>query len=259
MTEAITPRVAVVTGGGNGIGRATSLLFAQHGYAVAIWDMSEPAGQETVQAITAGGGVAVFQQVDVSKAAAAAQAGADLRARFGRVDVLVNNAGIVRDAQLVKVKDGKVVAQMSEEQFDLVLQVNLKGVFNSTQAVVPFMIEQRYGRIVSTTSVVALYGNFGQTNYVAAKAGVIGMTKVWARELGKYGITANAVAPGFIATDMVKSIPEKVMQHMIEHTPVGRVGQPEDIARAYLFLADERSSFITGTVLSVDGGSVTGT
>ena len=259
MTEASTPRVAVVTGGGNGIGRATSFLFAEHGYAVAIWDMSESAGQETVQAITAGGGVAVFQQVDVSKAAAAAQAGAELRARFGRVDVLVNNAGIVRDAQLVKVKDGKVIAQMSEEQFDLVLQVNLKGVFNSTQAVVPFMIEQRYGRIVSTTSVVALYGNFGQTNYVAAKAGVIGMTKVWARELGKYGITANAVAPGFIATDMVKSIPEKVMQHMIEHTPVGRVGQPEDIARAYLFLADERSGFITGAVLSVDGGSVTGT
>jgi 3-oxoacyl-[acyl-carrier protein] reductase len=259
MTEASNPRVAVVTGGGNGIGRATSLLFAQHGYAVAVWDMSEQAGQETVQAITAGGGVAVFQQVDVSKAANAAQAGADLRARFGRVDVLVNNAGIVRDAQLVKVKDGKVIAQMSEEQFDLVLQVNLKGVFNCTQAVVPFMIEQRYGRIVSTTSVVALYGNFGQTNYVAAKAGVIGMTRVWARELGKYGITANAVAPGFIATDMVKSIPEKVMQHMIDHTPVGRVGQPEDIARAYLFLADERSSFITGAVLSVDGGSVTGT
>jgi len=259
MTDTSTPRVAVVTGGGNGIGRATSLLFAQHGYAVAIWDMSESAGHETVQAITAAGGVAVFQQVDVSKAATATQAGADLRARFGRVDVLVNNAGIVRDAQLVKVKDGKVIAQMSEEQFDLVLQVNLKGVFNSTQAVVPFMIEQRYGRIVSTTSVVALYGNFGQTNYVAAKAGVIGMTKVWARELGKHGITANAVAPGFIATDMVKSIPDKVMQHMVEHTPVGRVGQPEDIARAYLFLADERSSFITGTVLSVDGGSVTGT
>ena len=156
-------------------------------------------------------------------------------------------------------RDGKVIAQMSEEQFDAVIQVNLKGVFNCTQSVVPFMIEQRYGRIVSTSSVVGLYGNFGQTNYVAAKAGVIGMTKVWARELGKYGITANAVAPGFVATDMVKSIPEKVMQSMIEHTPVGRVGQPEDIARAYLFLADERSSFINGAVLSVDGGSVTGT
>ena len=259
MTTASTPRVAVVTGGGSGIGRATALLFADSGYAVAIWDMSEQAGHDTLQAITAAGGVAVFHRVDVSQASSTVEAAAAVRAQFGRVDVLINNAGIVRDAQLVKVRDGKVIAQMSEEQFDAVIQVNLKGVFNCTQSVVPFMIEQRYGRIVSTSSVVGLYGNFGQTNYVAAKAGVIGMTKVWARELGKYGITANAVAPGFVATDMVKSIPEKVMQSMIEHTPVGRVGQPEDIARAYLFLADERSSFINGAVLSVDGGSVTGT
>jgi len=259
MTTASTPRVAVVTGGGSGIGRATALLFADSGYAVAIWDMSEQAGHDTLQAITAAGGVAVFHRVDVSQASSTVEAAAAVRAQFGRVDVLINNAGIVRDAQLVKVRDGKVVAQMSEEQFDAVVNVNLKGVFNCTQSVVPAMIEQRYGRIVSTSSVVGLYGNFGQTNYVAAKAGVIGMTKVWARELGKYNITANAVAPGFIATEMVKSIPEKVMQHMIEHTPVGRVGQPEDIARAYLFLADERSGFITGAVLSVDGGSVTGT
>jgi 3-oxoacyl-[acyl-carrier protein] reductase len=259
MTVATNPRVVVVTGGGNGIGRATALLFAQSGFAVAVWDTSEAAGTETVQAITAAGGVAVFHRVDVSKAASAVEAATAVRARFGRIDALINNAGIVRDAQLVKVRDGKVIAQMSEEQFDAVIQVNLKGVFNCTQSVVPFMIEQRYGRIVSTSSVVGLYGNFGQTNYVAAKAGVIGMTKVWARELGKYGITANAVAPGFIATEMVKSIPEKVMQSMIDHTPVGRVGQPDDIARAYLFLADERSSFINGAVLSVDGGSVTGT
>ena len=259
MTEPEHPRVAVVTGGANGIGRATALLFAQHGYAVAIWDMSEQAGHDTVQAVTAAGGVAVFHQVDVSQAASAVAAAAAVHARFGRIDVLVNNAGIVRDAQLVKVRDGVVVGQMSEAQFDAVLQVNLKGVFNCTQAVVPFMVQQKYGRIISTSSVVALYGNFGQTNYVAAKAGVIGMTRVWARELGKHGITANAVAPGFIATDMVKSIPEKVMQAMIEHTPVGRVGQPEDIARAYLFLADERAGFITGHTLSVDGGSVMGT
>ena len=259
MTVAINPRVVVVTGGGNGIGRATALLFAQNGHAVAVWDTSEAAGAETVQAIAATGGVAVFHRVDVSKAASAVEAATAVRARFGRIDALINNAGIVRDAQLVKVREGKVIAQMSEEQFDAVIQVNLKGVFNCTQSVVPFMIEQRYGRIVSTSSVVGLYGNFGQTNYVAAKAGVIGMTKVWARELGKYGITANAVAPGFIATDMVKSIPEKVMQSMIDHTPVGRVGQPDDIARAYLFLADERSGFINGAVLSVDGGSVTGT
>jgi 3-oxoacyl-[acyl-carrier protein] reductase len=259
MTETEHPRVVIVTGGANGIGRATALTFAQHGYAVAIWDMSEQAGQETVQAVTAAGGVAVFHAVDVSQAASAVEAARAVHARFGRVDVLVNNAGIVRDAQLVKVREGAVVSQMSEAQFDAVIQVNLKGVFNCTQAVVPFMIQQKYGRIVSTTSVVALYGNFGQTNYVAAKAGVIGMTRVWSRELAKYGITANAVAPGFIATDMVKSIPEKVLQAMIDHTPVGRVGQPEDIARAYLFLADERSGFINGAVLSVDGGSVTGT
>ncbi len=259
MTETEHPRVAIITGGANGIGRATALLFAEHGYAVAIWDMSEQAGQEAVQAVTAAGGVAVFHAVDVSQAASVVDAAKAVHARFGRVDVLINNAGIVRDAQLVKVREGAVISQMSEAQFDAVLQVNLKGVFNCTQAVVPFMIQQKYGRIVSTASVVALYGNFGQTNYVAAKAGVIGMTRVWARELGKYGITANAVAPGFIATDMVKSIPEKVMQAMIDHTPVGRVGQPEDIARAYLFLADERAGFISGATLSVDGGSVTGT
>ncbi len=258
MTEN-TPRIAIVTGGGNGIGRATARMFAEAGYAVAVWDLAEQAAQDTVSAITAAGGVAVAHRVDVSKPEDCAVAAKDVVARFGRVDALINNAGIVRDAQLVKVKDGQVVGQLSAEQFQLVLDVNLKGVFNCTQAVVPTMIAQKYGRIVSTSSVVALYGNFGQTNYVAAKAGVIGMTKVWARELGRYGITANAVAPGFIATDMVKSIPEKVYNHLIEHTPVGRAGQPEDIARAYLFLASEHSSFITGAVLSVDGGSVTGT
>ena len=258
MTEN-TPRIAIVTGGGNGIGRATARMFAEAGYAVAVWDLAEQAAQDTVSAITAAGGVAVAHRVDVSKPEDCVAAAKDVVARFGRVDALINNAGIVRDAQLVKVKDGQVIGQLSAEQFQLVLDVNLKGVFNCTQAVVPTMIAQKYGRIVSTSSVVALYGNFGQTNYVAAKAGVIGMTKVWARELGRYGITANAVAPGFIATDMVKSIPEKVYNHLIEHTPVGRAGQPDDIARAYLFLASEHSSFITGAVLSVDGGSVTGT
>ena len=258
MTEN-TPRIAIVTGGGNGIGRATARMFAEAGYAVAVWDLAEQAAQDVVSAITAAGGVAVAHRVDVSKPEDCVAAAKDVVARFGRIDALINNAGIVRDAQLVKVKDGQVIGQLSAEQFQLVLDVNLKGVFNCTQAVVPTMIAQKYGRIVSTSSVVALYGNFGQTNYVAAKAGVIGMTKVWARELGRYGITANAVAPGFIAIDMVKSIPEKVYNHLIEHTPVGRAGQPDDIARAYLFLASEHSSFITGAVLSVDGGSVTGT
>ncbi|HEY8378852.1 MAG TPA: 3-oxoacyl-ACP reductase FabG [Nannocystis sp.] len=259
MTSTNQPRIAIVTGGGNGIGRATALMFAEAGYAVAVWDVAEQAAEDVVSAITAAGGVAVAHRVDVSKADEVVKAADSVRERFGRIDVLINNAGVVRDAQLVKIKDGQVVGQMSAEQFQFVLDVCLKGVFNCTQAVVPTMIAQKYGRIVSTSSVVALYGNFGQTNYVAAKAGVIGMTRVWARELGRYGITANVVAPGFIATEMVKSIPPKVMQSLIEHTPVGRAGQPEDIARAYLFLADERSSFINGAVLSVDGGAVLGT
>ncbi len=177
-------------------------------------------------------------------------------AQFGTIDILINNAGILRDAQLLKVKDGAIVGKMSEADFDAVIAVNLKGVFNCTQAVAPVMIKQGRGRIVSASSVVGLYGNFGQTNYVATKAGVIGMTKVWARELGKRGITCNVIAPGFIATDMTKGMPEKVLQNMVDHTPVGRMGQPADIAYAYLFLASDEASFINGAVLSVDGGVV---
>jgi 3-oxoacyl-[acyl-carrier protein] reductase len=159
----------------------------------------------------------------------------------------------------VKVKDGQITGKMREADFDAVLAVNLKGVFNCTQAVTPHMIAKGYGRIVSASSVVGLYGNFGQTNYVATKAGVIGMTKVWARELGKRGITVNAVAPGFIGTEMVRAMPEHVLQEMVLHTPAGRLGTTQDIAYAYLFLASEEASFITGAVLSVDGGLVVGT
>jgi 3-oxoacyl-[acyl-carrier protein] reductase len=152
-----------------------------------------------------------------------------------------------------------VVSKMSEADFDAVVAVNLKGVFNCTQAVVPYMIQQGHGRILSAASVVGLYGNFGQTNYVATKAGVIGMTRVWARELGKRGITVNAVAPGFISTDMTAAMTETAQQHMLAHTPVGRAGTPADVAHAYLFLAADDSSFINGAVLSVDGGLVLGT
>jgi len=172
---------------------------------------------------------------------------------------LINNAGILRDGLLVKVKDGEVVGKMSEADFDAVINVNLKGVFNCTQAIVPIMIKQGYGRIINASSVVGLYGNFGQTNYVASKAGVIGMTKVWAREFGKRGVTVNAVAPGFIATDMTKGMPEKILAGMVERTPVGRMGQPQDVAAAYLFLASDEASFINGHVLGVDGGVVVGT
>jgi 3-oxoacyl-[acyl-carrier protein] reductase len=148
---------------------------------------------------------------------------------------------------------------MSLADFDAVIQVNLRGVFLCTRAVAPHMIRQKYGRIISASSVVGLYGNFGQTNYVAAKSGIIGMTRVWARELGRYGITVNAVAPGFVRTEMVRQMPEKILETMISRTPLGRLGEPEDIANAYLYLASDEASFVTGTVLSVDGGQVVGT
>jgi 3-oxoacyl-[acyl-carrier protein] reductase len=180
-------------------------------------------------------------------------------ARWGSVYVLINNAGILRDAQLVKVRDGATVSTMTDEAFDAVTQVNLRGVFVCTRAVAPVMIAGGGGVILSASSVVGVYGNFGQTNYVASKAGVIGMTKTWARELGKYGIRVNAVTPGFIATEMVEAMPEKVLQGMRDHTPLGRMGTPEDIANAYVWLASDSASFVHGAVIPVDGGIVVGT
>jgi 3-oxoacyl-[acyl-carrier protein] reductase len=249
METGLKDKVVIVTGGASGIGLATARRFALEGCKVASWDVKDGEAQ-------AGGGI--FQKVDVSSAASVESAVEEVAARLGAVYVLVNNAGILRDGQLVKYKDGTLAGVMSDEQFDAVIGVNLKGVFTCTRAVVPRMI-QGGGVILNASSVVGLYGNFGQTNYVAAKAGVIGMTRVWARELGRYQIRVNAVAPGFIATDMVKQIPEKILQAMVGRTPLGRMGQPEDIANAYAWLASDQASFITGTVLSVDGGVVTGT
>jgi 3-oxoacyl-[acyl-carrier protein] reductase len=166
---------------------------------------------------------------------------------YGRVDVLVNNAGIVRDAQLIK---------MSEEKFDVVIDINLKGAFNCAHAVAKVMVEQRSGVILSTASVVAPYGNFGQTNYVASKAGLVGMTKVWARELGRKGIRANAVAPGFIKTRLTEGIPEKVMEKIIQRIPLGHLGDPEDVANAFVWLASDEARYVTGHTFAVDGGAV---
>jgi 3-oxoacyl-[acyl-carrier protein] reductase len=197
--------------------------------------------------------------VDVTNADAVEAAVAAVVERWGRIDVLVNNAGILRDHQLVKWKDGQKLAEMSERDFDAVVAVNFKGVFLCTRAVAPRMIAGGGGVILNASSIVGLYGNFGQTNYAATKAGVINMTKTWARELGRYNVRVNAVAPGFIATEMVTAMPEKVLQGMVAHTPLGRMGKPEDIAEAYFWLASDAASFITGTVLSVDGGLVGGT
>ena len=241
-------KVVIVTGGAAGIGRATARRFAQDGYRVAVWDVNAPDTSE-----------GVFQSVDVTNAAAVEAAVAEVVERWERIDVLVNNAGILRDHQLVKWKDGQKLAEMSEQDFDAVVSVNLKGVFLCTRAVAPRMIEGGGGVILNASSIVGLYGNFGQTNYAATKAGVINMTKTWARELGRYNIRVNAVAPGFIATEMVTAMPEKVLQGMVAHTPLGRMGKPEDIAEAYFWLASDAASFVHGTVLSVDGGLVGGT
>ena len=249
-------KVALITGGAAGIGKATAQKFAAEGALVVICDLNEAAGQATVAEL---GPRAEFHKVNVADRAAVQTWVDTVVEKHGRVDILINNAGIVRDNQLVRFKDGELTGEMAEADFDLVIGVNLKGVFNCAQAVAPHMIRQGSGVILSASSVVGLDGNFGQTNYVATKAAVVGMTKVWARELGKYGIRVNAVAPGFTATEILSAMPEKVIAGMKARTPLGRMGQPEDIANAYLFLASDEASFISGETLRVDGGLVVGT
>jgi 3-oxoacyl-[acyl-carrier protein] reductase len=241
-------KTVVVTGAAKGIGRATAERFLAEGCRVAAWDVSDFALEG-----------AHCQRVDVTDSASVERASAEVAQLWGAVDVLVNNAGILRDGLLVKVKEGVPAGAMSEESFDAVVDVNLKGVFLCTRAMVPGMIQAGGGVVLNATSVVGLYGNFGQTNYVASKFGVIGMTKTWARELGRHKIRVNAVAPGFIATEMVRQMPEKMLDQMKAHTPLGRLGEPADIAAAYLWLASDAASFVTGAVLSVDGGIVVGT
>lgn len=249
-------KVALITGGAAGIGKATAKRFSEEGAQVVICDVNAAAGEAAAQELGAG---VDFNPVDVRDREAVQAWVDEVIEKYGRIDILVNNAGILRDNQLVKVKEGELTSQMPEADFDLVISVNLKGVFNCTQAVSPIMIRQGGGVILNATSIVGLDGNFGQTNYVASKAGVIGMTKVWSRELGRFNIRVNAIAPGFTETEMVLAMPEKILDGMRAHTPLHRMGKPRDIANAYLFLASDEASFITGDVLRVDGGIVVGT
>ena len=252
-------RLAIITGGANGIGLATARRFAASGARVAIWDCLREAGEAAERELAASGADVAFFETDVTGRASVDAAVAATLARFGAIDILINNAGITRDALLAKVKDGVVTGGMSESEFDSVVAVNLKGVFTCTQAVVPQLLARGGGRIINAASVVAFNGNFGQTNYVATKAGVIGMTQVWARELGRRNITVNAIAPGFIATDMTRKMPSAALEQMTAHTPIGRPGTPDEVASAYCFLASDFAAFINGAVLQVDGGLVIGT
>jgi len=240
-------KIAIITGAGDGIGRETALLFAREGAWVVVADINMEAGQETCKQILDAGGKAHFFEVDVSKFYMVEKMVEHIVAKFGTIDILVNNAGITRDALLVK---------MTEENFDAVVEINLKGVYNCTRAVAPVMINKGNGKIINVSSIVGIQGNIGQTNYAAAKAGVIGMTKSWAKELGRKGINVNAVAPGFIVTDMTAKVPQKILDFMKERTPLGRLGKPRDVANALLFLTSDAADYINGVVLNVDGGLV---
>jgi 3-oxoacyl-[acyl-carrier protein] reductase len=238
-------KTAIITGGASGIGRATALRFAREGARLAIWDVADERGEAFVRELEAAGTAARFFHVDTADYAAVEAATRATLEHFGRLDILINNAGITRDATLLK---------MSEAQWDQVIGINLTGVFHCTRAVAPHMVAQGYGRIINASSVVGLYGNFGQTNYAATKGGVIAMTKVWAKELGRKGITVNAIAPGFILTEMVQAMPEDVLAKMAEKVPLARLGKAEEVAGVYAFLASDEAAYINGATISVDGG-----
>ena len=235
-------KIAVVTGGGRGIGKAIVHQYSEEGATVIIAEFDENSGKETAESV---GGY--FVKTDISDEESVTSLFEYVKTEFSRLDILVNNAGILDDSTL---------NNLESNQFDSVIDVNLRGTYLCGKKAADIMVEQKGGVILNAASVVAHNGNFGQTNYVASKTGVIGMTKVWARELGKDGIRVNAIAPGFIKTDMTSKMPEKIIQMMGEKVPLKRWGTPKDVANVYTFLASDEASYITGTVLNVDGGVV---
>jgi 3-oxoacyl-[acyl-carrier protein] reductase len=241
MGDRLKDKVAIITGAAKGIGFSTAQRFAQEGAIVILADMNLESVREAAAKIPNAEGF-VMNVTDRASIQAAVD---QVMQKHGRIDILINNAGITQDARLVK---------MTEAQFDAVIDVNLKGVFNCTQLIVPHMLEAKSGAIVNASSVVGIYGNFGQTNYSATKFGVIGFTKTWARELGSKGIRVNAICPGFIATEMVKAMPENILQDIEKRSWLGRLGTPEEIANVYLFLVSNEASFVNGVALEVSGG-----
>lgn len=238
-------KVAVITGAAAGIGQATARKFAGEGATVILCDRAADAVQKEVRSLRSEGYTVAAYTLDVADRAGVEALAADILEKFGRIDILVNNAGITLDAKVMR---------MTEEQFDRVIDVNLKGVFNCTQAVIGSMLEQQSGVILNASSVVGLYGNFGQSNYAASKFGVIGFTKTWARELGPKGIRVNAVCPGFIETDILKTMPEKVLDGFRSNCWQRRLGSPKEIANVYAFLASDEASFVNGEAIEVSGG-----
>ena len=237
-------RVCIVTGAAQGIGLATARRFLEDGAIVALCDIRSESVDAAVEALRELGAVEGFV-VDVTRRDQIDAMVSSVHTRHGSIDVLVNNAGITLDARLQK---------MNDEQFDRVIDVNLKGTFNCSRAVADIMVQQGSGVILNASSVVGIYGNFGQTNYAASKFGVIGFVKTWSRELGPKGVRCNAVAPGFIDTPILRTIPEKVLHQMKERVPLRRLGTPEDIANVYAFLASDDASYINGAVIEVAGG-----
>jgi 3-oxoacyl-[acyl-carrier protein] reductase len=237
--------VAIVTGAAQGIGKATALKFAREGATVIVCDLDADAVAAAVEECRAAGGEAEGFKLDVTSRDSLDEMVAAVKLKYGRIDTLVNNAGITRDARLQK---------MTAQQFEEVIDVNLRAVFNASQAVVDTMIEGGGGAILNASSVVGIYGNYGQTNYAATKFGVIGFTKTWSRELGPKGIRVNAVAPGFVETAILSTVPDEVLQKMRDQVPLRRLGKPEEIADIYAFLASNEASYINGAVIEVSGG-----